>query len=195
MRKRGLLLIICIFCVLNTTIAQNDDVPLPRSLQSRSTRNPENPERKIKFTAGGMFGAQFGSYTGVSVAPLFGIYPGVDWLLIGVGGTYMYTYYGPSQESFHDFGFSVFVRGLIWNQRLIAHLGYEYLNLDLGFSNQLGKHQRIDAHALYIGPGYRQPVSDRVSLYAVLLINIARSVDSRGIFPPVYPSIGVTVDF
>lgn len=189
MKKLSLCFLLLFIGFSFSTNAQIDDVPLPKSLQ-RSDKQ-RDIDKKLRFTAGGGFGLQFGSsYAGVSLSPVVGVYP-FDWLLIGVGANYSYTYsYG---SSFHDFGVNVFVRGLIWQQRLIAHLGYEYLNLDYG------RDGRFDAHALYLGPGYRQPLGDRVSLHALLLFNLANwnssNLDTRSFFPFFYPTIGVTFDF
>ena len=183
------------FFAISFAFAQiRDEVPLPKSLQTRNDNSKRSFEnKKLKFTAGGYLGMSFGGYTSVSVTPLFGVYPKVDWLLVGVSGTYLYTYDSYYKESYHDFGLGAFVRGLIWKQRIIAHFSYEYMNI--GYYDIQGNKTRFGAHALYVGPGYRQKLGDRLSAFVILMINVAKSVDERGIFPPVYPNIGITYDF
>ncbi len=194
MKKSLLFIFLLIFTVSLVKAQTDDDVPLPKSLQTRSNNAKTSFEdRKLKFTAGGYLGMSFGGYTAVSVTPIFGIYPCVDWLLVGVSGTYMFTYDTYYKESYHDFGFGAYIRGLIWKQRIIAHFSYEYMNV--GYFDSYGKRTRFDAHALYIGPGYQQSLGDRLNMFLVLMINIARSVDERGIFPDFYPNIGITYDF
>lgn len=170
--------------------AQKDDVPLPKSLQKKEK---STAERKVKFTLGGGFGLQFGTYTSISLSPVIGIYPGIDWLLLGVGGTYQFTSY--NGMSYNDFGFSGFLRGLIWQKRIVLHFGYEYMNFDFGYNNYTKERERFDAHALYLGPGYQQRVGDRVGIYVLLLFNLASSSSHRDVYPFFYPVIGVTFDF
>jgi hypothetical protein len=194
MKKYLFLLIISLLMIPFAEAQKEDDIPLPKSLQTRNDKTKGSLEnKKLKFTAGGYFGMSFGGYNNISVAPLFGVYPVVDWLLAGVSGTYMYTYDSYYKESYHDFGVGVFVRGLIWKQRIIAHLSYEYMNI--GYYDVQGNKVRLGVHALYAGPGYRQKLGDRLSMFLVLMINVARSVEERGIFPDIYPNIGITYDF
>ena len=193
MKKCLLFLIISLF-VIPFVGAQQDDIPLPKSLQTRNDKAKGNFEdKKLKFTAGGYFGMSFGNYTSISVTPLFGIYPKVNWLLVGVSGTYLFSHDSYYKDSYHDFGVGAFVRGLIWKQRIIVHFSYEYMNI--GVYDYSGNKVRMDAHALYAGPGYRQQLGDRLSAFFVLMINVAKSVDERGIFPLIYPSVGITYDF
>ena len=194
MKKLQFFLVILFFSISFANAQKEDDVPLPKSLQTRNTTQKNSFEdKKLKFTAGGYFGMSFGGYSSVSVTPLFGVYPTIDWLLVGVSGTYLFTYDSYYKEAYHDFGFGAFVRGLIWKQRIIAHFSYEYMNI--GVYDMQGNKTRFGAHALYLGPGYRQNVGDRLSVFLVLMINVARSVDARGVFPNFYPNVGITYDF
>lgn len=188
MKKILFSVILSLFVI--TLAAQSDDVPLPKSLQ-KSEKSALN--KKVKFTVGGGFGLQFGTYTSVSISPVIGIYPAVDWLLIGVGGTYQFTSF--NGLSYNDFGVNAFIRGLLWQQRIILHVGYEYMNFDLGYNIYDKKRERFDAHALYLGPGYRQRIGDHVGVYVLLLFNLASSTSDRGVYPFFYPAIGVTFDF
>lgn len=175
------------FITVSAQSEQDEDVPIPRSLQKGTT---EKPERKIKFTTGGGLGFQFSSYyTAISISPIIGVYP-VDWLLVGLEASYMYTYSGG--DSFHDFGADIFLRGLIWKKRLIIQAGYKYFNID-SYGND-----RYDAQAIYLGPGYRFSAGDRVSFHILLLFNVASwssQGSNRDVYPLVTPNIGVTFDF
>ena len=193
--KRVLFFLLIPFVLISFADAQTqDDVPLPKSLQTRNNSQKGSFEnKKLKFTVGGYLAMSFGAYTNVLVTPLFGVYPMVDWLLVGVSGTYMFTHDSYYKISYHDFGLGAFVRGLIWKQRIIVHFSYEYMNV--GYYNTQGNMKRFGAHALYLGPGYRQNLGDRLSVFFVLMINVARSVNERGIFPTLYYNVGITYDF
>ena len=167
-------------------VAQNDDAPKPKSMQTKSATKPE---RKIKFAAGGNFGLQFGSYTSISLAPLFGIYP-IDWMLVGVEGVYMYSRY--DRMNIHDFGGSVFAEAFVWKKRLIFHVGLDYLNVDVSHVSSM---KRMDAFALAVGPGYRQAIGDNMNLYLLILFNVWQTNSQYLSFPFVYPKIGFTIDF
>ncbi|MDR3047254.1 MAG: hypothetical protein LBU51_06530 [Bacteroidales bacterium] len=190
--KKILLILMMLSLTVPALYAQTnpDDVPLPKSLQTKqSIKNNNFENKKVKFTAGGNFGLVFRDYVGISLAPLFGVYPGVNWIVVGVEGDLRYTYYYSDKTSYFDFGVSAFVRGLIWKQRLIVHFSYDYLSIDLGKNLP-----RINAQALYIGPGYNQKV-DRLNIFIVLKIRIASTYKEYNAFPIWYPSIGISYDF
>jgi hypothetical protein len=194
MKKIILLLLLGTFiCSVNLTFSQEEDVPLPKSLRKYSERDGE---KKLNLTAGGSFGMQFGSYTAVSGSPIFGYYP-AKWLLLGVGGTYMFSYIAPLDYSSHAFGATAFAEGLIWKQRIIAHIGYEYINYEDAKYDpttlQITGKERKNDHALLIGPGYRQPVTDNINMYLLCLFNIFQTSESFYSNPTI--RIGITVDF
>jgi hypothetical protein len=191
-RKR-LILITLIFSFVSYTVGQTDDVPLPKSLRSHQPRDWE--KKKIDMMVGGNFGAQFGSYTAVSVTPMFGIYP-TNWLLVGVGGTYMFSHDKYYDLSFNVFGANAFVEGLIWKRRIIAHVSYEYVNYDTFYLIQgvAGvQKERINSHAILLGPGYRQEFSDSFSAFFLLLFDVVQN--SRSFYSNPVFRVGITYDF
>lgn len=191
MKKNFLLaLLLFSFTALNTLQAQSDDLPLPKSFKEETPKKNNRP----KLMGGGTFGLQFGSYTAVSISPTIGIYP-TDWLLLGVGGSYMYSYSRAYGTSSNVFGFSAFAQGLLIKKRLILYAGYEYVNYDIFFQDYWGDitKERNDAHALFLGPGYRQPLSDNLSMYAMMLFDVIQSYDSFYANPVI--RVGVIYDF
>lgn len=193
--KRFLLILLTGFLIgtVNFSFCQEEDVPLPKSLQKYDRKGGK---KKLNLMAGGSFGVQFGSYTAVSVSPIFGFYP-AKWVILGVGGTYMFSYSKPLEHNSHVFGASLFAEGLIWEQRIIAHVGYEYNNYEKAFYDpltlQITEKKRIDDHAILLGPGYRQLISENINLYILCLFNIMQNKDSF-YGNPVF-RIGITVDF
>ena len=191
--KKLLILITLIFAFISYTVGQTDDVPLPKSLRSHQPRDWE--KKKIDMMVGGNFGAQFGSYTAVSVTPMFGIYP-TNWLLVGVGGTYMFSHDKYYDLSSHVFGANAFVEGLIWKRRIIAHASYEYVNYDAFYLIQgvAGvQKERIHSHAILLGPGYRQEFSDSFSAFFLLLFDVVQN--SRSFYSNPIFRVGITYDF
>ncbi len=194
MKKIFLLVLLgIILCSTNYTFAQDEDVPLPKSLQKYQDRNGK---KKLNLTAGGSFEAQFGSYTALGLSPILGYYP-TKWLLVGIGGTYMFSFVAPLNYSSHAFGASLFAEGLIWEQRIIAHISYEYLNFEDAeydpITLQITKRIRKNDHSLLIGPGYRQPISDNINIYLLCLFNIFQTSESFYSNPTF--RIGITYDF
>jgi len=194
MKKIILLLFLgTLICSVNHLFAQEDDIPLPKSLQKYQDRDGK---KKLNLTAGGSFEAQFGSYTSVGVSPILGYYP-AKWILLGVGATYMFSFVAPLNYSSHAYGASAFAEGLIWKQRIIAHISYEYINYEDAeydpYSLLITKRERKNDHSLLIGPGYRQPISDNINIYLLCLFNIFQTSESFYSNPTV--RIGITVDF
>lgn len=182
--KKNLLFIVLFLCSWGFLNAQNNDnVPLPKSLQGKQ---PANKERKVNLTVGGYFGFQVGTYTCIEVSPHIGVKPW-DFLCVGVGGTYMFSYMKTGYStgtSAHVFGANAFVEGYIWKQRIIAHAEYEFLS----YPNTADS--RLNCHAVLIGPGYNQMISDKVYAYALILFPVVTTVDIYSI--PVV-RIGVNV--
>ena len=191
--RKLVILFIFIFAFASYAVGQADDVPLPKSLRSHQPRSWE--KKKLDMMVGGNFGAQFGSYTAVSVSPMFGVYP-VKWLLVGVGGTYMFSHDKYYNLSSHVFGANVFAEGLIWKRRIIAHVGYEYVNYDSFYITQgvVGvQKERMGSHAILLGPGYRQELSDSFAIYALLLFDVVQNTKSF-YNNPIF-RVGITYDF
>ena len=192
--KRLLCVFGLLFCLSLVYAQSDDDIPLPKSLQTGRAAN--NIDRKVKFMVGGSFGFQIGTYTAIEVAPKFGIYA-TDFLAFGITGTYMFMHtraYNLSLNS-HTFGGGAFVEGYVW-KRLILHASYEYLNFDALFidnANQVYV-DRVGNHGILVGPGYRQKVGERVNIFALILFPVYQSQHELKPYSiPVY-KVGVTVD-
>lgn len=176
---------------LSILYAQEEtDVPLPKSLQN--TKSIKNPDRKIKFLTGGTFGFQIGNYTAIELSPKFGFYP-CEYLSLGITGTYMFMRDRYYNYNSHTFGGGVFVEGYLW-QRLILHAEYEYLNFEVTDYNSLGQlvQTRVGNHGVLLGPGYRQIISDRISLYFLVLFCVYQGNYSPYAIPNY--KVGITID-
>lgn len=170
---KKLLLFLCLFVSVGAVCAQGTEVvPLPKGLQSYKPRE-DGKERKISFFTGGSF--QFGvggNSLQLKISPHFGIYPAVEWLRFGVGGTYelLYykDYYSGLKSYYHVFGARGFVEGLIWKQRIIVHAEYEWLSYPDVDNDGI----REQSHALLVGPGYQQAIGDKFFPYVLLLFPV-----------------------
>ena len=182
-----------LFCLSFIYAQTDEDIPLPKSLQTGRAAN--NIDRKVKFMVGGSFGFQIGNYIAIEVSPKVGIYA-TDFLALGITGTYMFMrdrYWGINS---HTYGGGAFVEGYLW-KRLILHASYEYLNFDAVFQDlntgQLYT-ERVGNHGVLIGPGYRQQIGERVHLFMMILFCVYQSQkDLKPYSIPVYKA-GVTVD-
>ncbi|MDR2980033.1 MAG: hypothetical protein LBV02_06310 [Bacteroidales bacterium] len=191
--KKLLSLLLLLFSVSLLWAQQDNDVPLPKSY--RDNTKERKTSNRPRLMSGGNFGLQFGTHTAVSISPVIGIYP-TDWLLVGVGGSYMYSYDNYYKLSSHVFGFTAFVQGLVFKQRLILYAGYEYVNYDYFYQHYTGGQiykKRNDSHGLFLGPGYRQPISDNFAIYGLLLFDVIQTYDSFYGNPII--RMGVVYDF
>lgn len=167
------LLFILLFIAVGSMCAQNtESVPLPKGLQSYKERTDESA-RKLKFQAGG--GINFGvggNALQFQVSPHFGILPAVDWLCVGVGGTYELYYYKDYSTGLkscqHVFGARGFIEGYIWKQRIILHGEYEWLS----YPDGNGDGVREQSHAVLVGPGYQQWLNDHLAVYVLALFPV-----------------------
>lgn len=184
MKKTLSLLCLLILCWGAIKAQNNDNIPLPKSFQEKQSTSRE---AKVHFLAGGYFGFQIGGNTAVEVNPHIGILPW-DFLCVGIGGTYMFSYtnsYLGEQKS-HVFGANGFIEGLIWKQRIIAHVEYEYLNFP-SYDDT-----RLHSHGILIGPGYNQFISDKISCYVLFLFPVWSTMDVYSI--PII-RLGINVKF
>ena len=182
--------LIFIFFISTALMAQVEDVPLPKSLQTNSHDGQNSTERKIKFVAGGNIG--FGvshSELNLQLSPHFGIKPAVDFLCIGVGGTYNLNYYKDPYSGLkyftHIFGFNAFVEGYVW-KRLVLHAEYEWLSFPYS------ENERQNSNGVLIGPGYTQNLTDKVSMYGLILFPV---YDELNVYGVVEMRVGVNVTF
>ena len=178
--KRIILIMICLALATACAWAQEDveteAVPLPKSLRQGVNVKKNEAERKVKFLVGGYFGFSIGHNTSVEVSPHFGIMP-IKYIAIGIGGTYIYnsykTYYG-IRDKYHIFGASAFVEGYLWNY-LVLHASYEYLTYTLPIvdpNTNIVTSERVGTHAVLIGPGYKQDITDKINIYSHILFNL-----------------------
>ena len=178
--KRFVLIIICVIIAAAGVRAQEDveteAVPLPKSLRQGVNIKNNEAERKVKILVGGYFGFSIGMNTNVELAPHVGIVP-IKYLAIGVGGTYIYNSlrgFNGARDKYHIFGANAFIEGYLWNY-LVLHASYEYLRYKLPIYDLMGNvaaYEWVGTHAVLIGPGYKQQVTNNVSIYSLILFNI-----------------------
>jgi len=170
-------------------MAQEDveNVPLPKSLQTRDG-NPLN-ERKVKFVVGGNvgFGVSY-SQLNMQLSPHFGICPGIDFICIGIGGTYHLNYYKSYDgvKNFtHIFGARAFIEGYAWD-RLIIHAEYEWLSFPGGIEG------RQNTNGVLVGAGYKQKITDHFSMYGLFLFPV---YDELNVYSIMEIKVGVNYKF
>lgn len=185
--KKILGIFLLLFC-FSGVMAQSEDVPLPKNLRTATSDGQPKKERKIKFVAGGTVG--FGvnrSELNLKLAPHFGICPGVDFLCVGVSGTYFLNYYKDPFSGLkyftHIYGFGGFIEGYVWD-RLVLHAEYEWLKFP-----ESGE----SCHGVLLGPGYKQTITDRLSLYGHLLFSVYETLN--GVYGIMEMRVGVNFTF
>ena len=200
--KKILLLTICLALVTTGLRAQGGDidtesVPLPKSLRQGVNVKKDESARKVKFLVGGFGGVAIGSATSVEVSPHVGIYP-VKWLALGVGGSYIYLNYKlytfGDRLGAHIFGGRFFVEGYAWKS-LVIHASYEYLTYEKMFFDNLTNatySKRVGTHAVLVGIGYKNQLTERVSIYSHVLFNLNN--DEYSLYAIPIFRVGVNVD-
>lgn len=202
MKKFRLFLIATVLILPQISFAQIaiDNVPLPKSLRtittSRTTKNGEVKERKIKINTGGYFGLQLGTNIAIDLSPRIGFYPFKN-MCIGIGGTYMFM----SQKSYgerintHIFGGNAFVEGYFWD-KLVLHASYEFTNYPrvyaISGSNETYT-ERVNTQALLLGGGYQQRISNMVSLYGLILFDVLNDTYSFYSNPQIRVGVNVSI--
>lgn len=184
---------ILILFFLSFGLAAQNTVPIPKSLLTgtkSSQKGPDTTNRKVQFLVGGTVGFQVaGNVLDMQISPHIGILPGVDFLCVGIGGSYLLTYYKDpitALKSFqHIFGGNVFVEGYIW-QRLVLHAEYELMSFPANYAFAtdplfVGVNERRAAHGILLGPGYKQDIGTNLSLYTVFLFSVYDPQNVRGI--------------
>ena len=148
----------------------------------RAPRKQKNHDFFDRIDLGGYLGAQFGTITLINVSPLAS-YRVTEKFHAGIGLTYQYykdKRFTPDYST-SSYGGSLFGRYFIWRD-LFAHVEYAPLYVtyyDYYFDNT-GNYSYRDkgsswVHDFMIGGGYRQLISDRVSVNLMILWNINES--------------------
>ena len=143
---------------------QAEKLPPPQSMQN------ETPlKRKIpKFTVGGDFGFQLGTFNTVNVMPQVGVYA-TPWLLAVLSGEYSYMWRKNYYNS-HVWGVGAALQPCII-KKIIIHVGYEFTQVHFKWLDGSPK-QIQDFHYVVLGAGYKYYVTQNVYLQTLVLLNI-----------------------
>jgi hypothetical protein len=195
------LLLICFFLVTYITSSMGQDT-IP-SLSSKPHR-PDNFWHRVRV--GGNLGFQFGNVTGITVAPEISI-RAIDQLYVGFRFLYQYYNYknyfwDADSKQYLRYESNVFGGGIylryylasLFNNflgNLYAHVEYEYQTYTRPFTNSIVGHiydpwgytyvygsSKVEVNSLFVGGGYRQPVTDRIGIDFLILFNLNDSYDS-----------------
>ncbi len=182
MRKYFLLFLVTILTF--GLAAQSINVPLPKSLRSDNNRNSKSEtkyeNRKVHFLTGGNFGINFGlpNYIGFQFQPKFGIRP-LDWLVIGVNGTYILDWRIIEKTTYNTFSVNPFVETYLFKNQLLLHASYEFVNYPIvsysydssGNMTPVSR-ERISSHCILVGAGYHLQISAHSSINATVLFPV-----------------------
>ena len=170
--------------------AQEENVPLPQSMQKESPVKKKRP----MLTAGGGFGFQFGTFSAVNVAPQFGVYA-KPWLLVVANGQYSYMW-AKNYFNSHVWGLGVALEPIII-KKIVVHAGYEFSQIHFRWLD--GSPKEVDNfHFIVLGGGYKHYISQRVYFQALILFNIPLNQSTiQNYYNNYYPffRIGIGVDF
>lgn len=158
--KKTFLLTISIFIVL--IVWGQGDIGKKRTLND-----------KVFF--GGGIGLQFGSYTGIEIAPVIGYKP-IKNLYTGLRLSYQYI--GGSSISYTQnvFGGSLFAQYVIFD-RIIAHAEYESLYVITDWDDS-GPDDEFWANTPLIGGGLFQKMGNRSGMMVLFLFDVRGDVQS-----------------
>lgn len=191
----SLLLLICI----GGSVAQ-DATP---SLSAKPDK-PDNFWRRV--SVGGNLGFQFGSVTGITIAPEVAVRT-VDNLYVGFRFLYQYYnyknyYWNDSTNQYLSYKSSVYGGGVYLRYylnslfdnflgNLFAHVEYEYQYYTRPYTNKFGGYildpylnqyipgkEAVQVSSFFVGGGYRQPIANRVSMDFMILFNLNDSYNS-----------------
>ena len=192
---------VTLFLILYVSYAMAQDT-IP-SLSSKPDR-PDNFWHRVAI--GGNIGFQFGSVTGINIAPEIRIRT-VDQLYVGLRFIYQYYnyknyFYNLDTKSYLSYqsnvlGGAVYLRYYLSSlfssflANVFAHVEYEYMTYSRPFvSSPRGNivdpygltyipgKQIIEINSIFVGGGYRQPITDHISFELLLLFNLNDTYNS-----------------
>ncbi len=187
-------------------------VLLVNSLNSSAQENnkmDQSAPKNNRWFFGGSLGMQFGSgfdiYTGsysgtvIQLAPQVG-YKFTEKLVGGIGITYEYLGYKNAGLSTNIYGGSIFGR-YYFTESLFAHAEYEVLSIEPFYTYynsvrqayEIAKEKRTNVESILVGGGYRQPLSDKVSLNIMILWNLNDSYLSPYTNPVIRGGINIGI--
>jgi len=206
-------LLFCLVLLSGSTLVAQDSIP---SLSAKPGR-PDAFWHRIRV--GGNLGLQFGSVTGISVAPEATIRT-IDHLYVGLRFIYQYynykNYYWDNTNKQYlgyesnVYGGGIYLRyylasifdGFLGN--LFAHVEYEYLTYNRPYTNSMGGNiydpygnqympgkTVVQVNSIFVGGGYRQPVTNRIGLDFMILFNLNDSYNSPYSNPIFRMGVGV----
>lgn len=195
-----LFLILLFSTIFMATSFGQDTIP---SLSSKPHR-PDNFWRRVSI--GGNIGFQIGSVTGITVSPEVRIKT-IDQLNVGLRFIYQYynykNYFYDTQTAevlpykSNVYGGGIYLRYYLaslfdgFAGNFFAHVEYEYLTfvqpymlspagkiIDPFGNTYIRGNSTIEINSFFVGGGYRQPISNRVSMDLLILFNLNDSFNS-----------------
>lgn len=181
-------------------------------------RNPDSFWRRV--SVGGNLGFQFGTITGFNISPEVRIRT-VDQLYVGLGFIYQYfrvsnyfvdtTNWEYISYTSNTFGGRIYLRYYLaslldnWVGNFFVHAEYEYLHYIIPFEyDPAGKYidrysglpyskgrEVLQIHSVFLGGGYRQPISNRAFFDFLILFNLNDSPYSPYTNPVFRLGVGV----
>jgi hypothetical protein len=171
--------------VISSTSVQKDTAAYssPKARKIQAAARPDNFWRRV--SVGGWLSFQFGTITGISVSPEVKV-RAVNQLYPGAGFIYQYALYrdfyvDPVTRQTVDYSSSIigarfflryYLSGLVDNflGNFFAHTEYEYLSYVGHTENYVDQVENINS--IFVGGGYKQPISSRAFFDLLILFNL-----------------------
>jgi hypothetical protein len=153
----------------------------------------QKPDWKSRIITGGNFGLQFGDVTFIDLSPVIG-YRFTDKFEAGIGATYQYLSFNDAyaSASTNIYGGRLFGRYYFF-ENIFGHAEYELLSLEpIYIDGSKGKRTNVESYL--VGGGYRQPLSDKLSLNLLMLWNLDNTIGYTYYQNPII-RIGMDVGF
>jgi len=143
------------------------------------------------YTGGNVGFSISNNVTSLSISPLAG-YMVTDRLSVGLGGTYQVNKFKTVDLTLNNYGVRTFLRYNV-TPEFFAYTEYEYLVFE--FSNTISEVDTEGFSSFFVGGGYAVPLSEKVSLLAIALYNLAYN-DFRSPYPsPIVLRGGIIANF